>query len=831
MVMDKEDSVEAAVGDPFPDPGQLSPGRLGETLTAFLERYAVPSLLGRPFCDVIGPGDGQTKFMRLTAACGFIGDPRGFCVELARRLASAGGRRGLAAGFNGLELPHLLLVAALEYLLPGNSLIEVRDTAQLEKLTGTAIPRADRNDLQRVIDTYPVRLSLHTLRQMRVSPAVARQYLPFVEELDPTGYADTWVGRFRQGLVEQMYPNRAIFLLTMSCPVYCRFCFRKHKDSRKQKNPTSADIQRALDHVRRRADIKEVLVTGGDPFLNRSALDETIAGLMNIPQVQTLRLASRAVAYYPHLFLGQSAELLNYLKMKSGQLQEKGKRMEVATHFIHPDEISPDSLEIVTELTKSGISVYVQTPFLKGCNDQGPELTRLFGLLRGAGAELHYIFIPCSPIHGNGVYATPISQGLQAAVYLRAHLSDRAIPRMTTGTPIGKMDWHTSGWAVEQDAENEDFIWLRTPYTPAYFKAFAPLIEKPDTLRLNTEGTIDVRFMARMGDAGPFLGARGRLPQSKPAAVADTAALGGLQAEALADRSCLHALVNTGLEALRRVHATRVEMDAAAGNDEMAYIKAHPAITDVVIAPEKDALDELPRIAELVRQLQGIAHLNAVRLRDLTFTYAPERYTKTVTDRLGEINRLTVAGPLRLEIETQFLHSRELQPLHRDITAALRRRGITVYANVPLLTEINDTPHEIGRIAYGLRQSGIEFHHLYVAGVPLQEAWNRSHRIEVGSVIGIASQLRREGSGREIPRYIIRTLLGEVDFGLTSRLHDENGRVRVCLLPYDLAYYRRMDPDFAWPEGVLVDAGGRPVVAVDGLTASDGFWMTAPHRR
>ncbi|MDZ7581959.1 MAG: radical SAM protein [Deltaproteobacteria bacterium] len=829
--MDKEDSLEAAVGDPFPDPGQLSPRSLGETLTAFLECYAEPSLLGRPFCDVIGAGAGRAKFMRLTAACGFGGDPRGFCVELARRLASADGRRGLAAGFNGLKLPHLLLVAALEHLVPGNNLIEVRTTAQLEKLTDTAIPQADRNDLQRVIDTYPVRLSLHTLRQMRVSPAVARQYLPFVEELDPTGYADTWVGRFRQGLVEQMYPNRAIFLLTMSCPVYCRFCFRKHKDSRKQKNPTSADIQRALDYVRRRADIKEVLVTGGDPFLNRCALDETIAGLMSIPQVQTLRLASRAVAYYPHLFLGHSAELLNYLKIKSGQLQEKGKRMEVATHFIHPDEISPDSLEIVTELTKSGISVYVQTPFLKGCNDQGPELARLFSLLRGAGAELHYIFIPCSPIHGNGVYATPISKGLQAALYLRAHLSDRAIPRMTTGTPIGKMDWHTSGWAVEQDAENEDFIWLRTPYTPDYFKAFAPLTEKPDTLRLNAEGTIDVRFMARMGDAGLFLGARGRLPQSKPAAVADTAALGGLQAEALADRSCLHAVVKTGLKALRRVHATRVEMDAAAGDDEMAYIKAHPAITDVVVVPEKDALDELPRIAELVRQLQGIAHLNAVRLRSLTFTYAPERYTKTVADRLGEINRLTVAGPLRLEIETRFLHSRELQPIHRDITAVLRRRGITVYANVPLLSDINDTPHEIGRIAYALRQSGIEFHHLYVAGLPLQEAWNRSRRIEVGSVIGIASHLRREGSGREIPRYIIRTLLGEVDFGLTSRLHDENGRVRVCLLPYDLAYYRRMDPDFAWPEGVLVDAGGRPVVAVDGLTASDGFRMTAPHRR
>jgi lysine 2,3-aminomutase len=124
---------------------------------------------------------------------------------------------------------------------------------------------------------------------------------------------------------------------------------------------------------------------------------------------------------------------------------------------------------------KSGIAVYVQTPFLNNCNDEGPELVRLFSLLRGAGAELHYIYIPCSPIHGNSIYWSPISKGLAVGNYLRAHLSDRVIPRICTATPIGKMDWHSSGWAVEPVAENENFMWIRTPYTPDYFKRFAPI--------------------------------------------------------------------------------------------------------------------------------------------------------------------------------------------------------------------------------------------------------------------------------------------------------------------------------------------------------------------
>jgi lysine 2,3-aminomutase len=100
--------------------------------------------------------------------------------------------------------------------------------------------------MQEVIDTYPVRLSMHTIRQMRVSRGVAYQYLPFVEELDSVGHTNTWIGQFHQGLLEQMYQNRVIFLLNMSCPVYCRFCFRKHKESRNQANPTISDVKRPL---------------------------------------------------------------------------------------------------------------------------------------------------------------------------------------------------------------------------------------------------------------------------------------------------------------------------------------------------------------------------------------------------------------------------------------------------------------------------------------------------------------------------------------------------------------------------------------------------------
>ncbi|MBN2122768.1 MAG: radical SAM protein [Deltaproteobacteria bacterium] len=796
---------------------------LGEDIIDFLEHFGEQSLVGKEFCEIIGEGDGETRFARLLKALDYDRDPEGFFSELVHQLGHANSYNREPIMMNGVGLPHLLLVSTMEKLLPGNRYVSVHDVPQLEKLTNIAVRQGDRADLQQVMDTYPVRLSMHTVRQMRVSQDVAYQYLPFVEELDPVGHVNTWIGQFHDGLLEQMYRNRVIFLLNMSCPVYCRFCFRKHKESRNEANPTPEDVKSAVEYIARTPSIKEIVITGGDPFLNRANMQTAIDGLKEVPHVQTLRLATRAVSYYPHLFHADNDFWLNYLKMKNLELRQKGKRMELATHFIHPDEISPESLEIMTEMKKNGISVYIQTPFLKDCNDKGPELVRLFSLLRGAGAELHYIYIPCSPIHGNSLYWTTLSEGVHIANYLRAHLSDRVIPRITTATPIGKMDWYSSGWAVEPVEGNENFVWIRTPYDPAYYKTFAPAAEKQNILRVNHEGTIDVQYMAKIGDESLYLGSRAAHTPNQ--VDPDSETLEEFRAAGTGDRVPFRSIVETGSPTLFRLHETRVAMDAEGGEEDIEAIRKDSRITDVVIFSRKDTVESLFRIGRLIRGLQDIHHVNAVRLRSLLFRDAPEKYTRAAIEKLGDLNRLTVVNPLRLEIETEFLHSSEIGTAQADLFNALHRKGITVYANSPILGTINDAPDEINRIAYKVREIGMEYHHVYVTGHPLQEAWNASHPVDVADVVDIGTRVRRNGSGREIPRYIHVTELGEVDFGLTSRLLREDGSLRLKLLPYDLDYFRGMDPDFAWPEGVTTDDRGRPIVPVSGLRDTTGFMV------
>ncbi|KPJ76331.1 MAG: lysine 2,3-aminomutase [Deltaproteobacteria bacterium SG8_13] len=821
--MSDRDALLRIVYENAGEENQVPLSDLVATATGFLDHFAEKSLVGERFSNIVETGDGATKFSRLLEACGCSGDPETFFSQLLLTLGKADGNETIS--INGIEMPHLLLMAILEVVLPGNQFISIKSCEQLEKATNIRVPERRRADMQRVIDTYPVRLSMHTIRQMRVSGNVAYQYLPFVEELDTVGHTNTWIGQFHQGLLEQMYQNRVIFLLNMTCPVYCRFCFRKHKDSRNESNPTPVDVEKAVAYVQNSPSIKEIVVTGGDPFVNRANMACAIDGLMEIEHVQNLRLATRSIAYYPHMFLSEDAKLLNYLKRKNLALQHRGKRMEVATHFIHPDEISPQSLLIITELVKSGIAVYVQTPFLKNCNDEGPELARLFSLLRGAGAELHYIYIPCSPIHGNSVYWTPISKGLAAGNYLRAHLSDRIIPRICTATPIGKMDWHTSGWAVEPVADNPNFMWIRTPYTPEYFKQFATLAKDLDNMRVNAEGTIDVQYMAQIGDESIFLGARPARRDVKPAARRPK----GVEEVLPLVRKCenrSHSIVDTGSATLSRVHETRVEIDTGCSQQDLDYIGRDERITDVVMVSETDATQSLYRINQIIGALGAVPHVNSVRLRSLNSNYEPQSYTAVVIDKLGDLNKLTIVNPLRLEIETQFLVAEELTPAHKRLVRRLNNKGITVYNNTPLLGGINDTPDAIHRLAYSCRQSGIEFHHLYIAGLPIQDQWNAANPISLYDAVDIATAVRRQGSGREVPRYMIRTILGEVDFGLSSAFIGDGENVSVKLLCYDLAYFKAMSADFTWPAGIREDGDGKPIVPVSGLLKTTDFALS-----
>ena len=794
-----------------------------ERTKRFLEKCYNKNLLGSDFIDAMGECKEKERFTRLLEICGYVDDPDGFFSEITRKVRMLRAGDDILIEFCGVKIPYLFLSEIMVVVSPGEGLITIRDVAQLEKVTKIEVPMDKRKEMQEVIDTYPVRFSKHALRQMRLSKDIAFQYMPFVDELDPEGLINTWVGQFHKGLLERMYLNRPIFVLNMSCPVYCRFCFRKHKSCRDQPAPAVKDVREAIRYIATHQEIKEVVLTGGDVFMNKLTLVAAIEGLKIIPHLQTLRIATRNLSYYPDMFYKNDGWWMTFLLEKNAELRGMGKRIEIATHFIFPEEVSSRSLELVQRFVQAGIPVYVQTPYLKGCTGAG--LIRLYSLLRSAGAEMHYIYIPCSAIQGNKRYWAPLSEGVSVASALRAGLSDRAIPRICVATPIGKIDMGTSGWPVEPGTQ-KGRIWIRTPYSVEYLERFCEKLEM-NNCRLNDEGTLDYHHMVPkgIGDEGLYHGARKPLEVKLEPLVDMREVLSDLQDGVLSDQRDLSGIVQTGIKCCARKHMTQVEVDILGEglSEALAYVFEDERITDVVLSAKDGCIGALDKCEEVAKKLKAIKHVTALRLREYLFTYRTESFTEDVIERLSKMSVFSISDPLRVEIETQFLHMSEFCDNHKILTDLLRRKGITVYANSQLLFGVNDFLDGMQKISYQCREKDIEFHHVYVCGCGLQDKWNKE-RIDAGHVLDIATFLRRHGSGREIPRIVLRTFLGVLDFNLTSKFVKKGVGVCLWALPFDKGHFSSMDKGFSWPDGVE-EKDGHPLISFKSMVFSDEFLL------
>lgn len=814
--------------------GEIDIGLFEERLADFLERYGERIVVGAELAEVLGDGDGQERLARLVEACGFGDQAEVFIRAVLDELSRASSASVARVSPGGIDLPRELLLIFLEEMMPGTGFVDVRELEHLEALCNLEVPAEERDELQRVLRDYPVRLSHHTLRQIRLSEAIGYQYLPFADELSEEGQVHTWIGRFHQGVVEQMYENRVILVLHMSCPVYCRFCFRKHKECREQAPPSLEDVDAALDYLAGNANVREVVLTGGEPLMNRKMVERSIYGLARIPHIETVRLAARTISYHPQMLRRHRDFWLRFLIKAREDLAAVGKHLEVAGHFIHPDEASVASLEIIAELARNGIPVYVQTPFLAGCNDDGEVLARLYHELRLRGAEMHYIFCPCSAIKGNRRFWSPISAALRAANVLRARLSDRAIPHLTTATQIGKIDWFTSGWAVGRDENDPNYLWIRTPYTRQYFSQFVDELDI-DGIRENEDGMLETRFMADIGDESLFVTPDVDLPDpddldEEEEPPYDEKQVFGLY-EHLPDIG--PDVVASGCGKLSRVHLTRVELRTDCDDDELRrivdYIASQPPITDVVLRTDTELPRSLEEIERVVKALRAGTQVRSFRMRSRVFHEDPLLYDPSVVERYAALQRLDVADPVRFELETLVLSADQLQDPHRRIVELFHQHGVTVYLNSCLLRDINDSPLAMRALSSKCRRFGFEFHHLYVAGAQTQRHWNSGRPVDLDTIVGIATELRRNGSGRELPRLVISTELGEVDFGPGCHIRrgPSRGVAEISLWPYQLDYFRSMDPAFEWPDGVR-EVEGSPVVLMPGLHCRTGW---GPPRR
>ena len=226
--------------------------------------------------------------------------------------------------------------------------------------------------------------------------------------------------------VVRRYPDRALLLVTMQCAAYCRHCTRRRVVGSTDCTISKEQLKAALDYIERTPEIRDVLISGGDPFiLSTSALEEIIAKVRSIPHVEIIRIGTRVPVVLP---MRIDKELTDMLR--------KYHPIWVNTHFNHPRELTPEAIEACQALVDAGIPVGNQTVLLKGINDDAKILKKLFLGLVKARVRPYYLF-QCDLSVGISHFRTPVEKGIEIMHSLTSSISGYAVPKYAIDLPVG----------------------------------------------------------------------------------------------------------------------------------------------------------------------------------------------------------------------------------------------------------------------------------------------------------------------------------------------------------------------------------------------------------
>lgn len=229
------------------------------------------------------------------------------------------------------------------------------------------------------------------------------------------------------GLVHR-YPDRVLFLTTGFCSTYCRYCTRSRMvgDAGGEYSFNYAQWEKALDYLRQHTEVRDVLLSGGDPLtLADDKLDWLLTRLRAIPHIEFIRIGSKVPMVLPQRI---TKELVKMLR--------KHHPLWMSIHATHPAELTPETRESTGRLADAGIPLGSQTVLLKGINDSVPTIKALMhGLLR-CRVKPYYLY-QSDPISGSSHFRTPVSTGLEIIQGLRGHTSGYAVPHLVIDAPGG----------------------------------------------------------------------------------------------------------------------------------------------------------------------------------------------------------------------------------------------------------------------------------------------------------------------------------------------------------------------------------------------------------
>jgi len=246
----------------------------------------------------------------------------------------------------------------------------------------------------------------------------------------------------RPDSIARQYKDRIAFTVVETCAIYCRHCFRKELVV-DQDLKLRFDVDEGLDWISKHKEIRDVLITGGDPLLlSDEKLEYLISRLRQMPHIEMIRIGSRLPIVLPH-------RITEGLKKAIGGFHRVPVWLN--TQCNHPKEITELTEKAVYELMSCGINVGNQAVLLKGINDDADTFRELHQKLLRTRIRPYYLFY-CEAAPGIDHFRTPVEKGAELIRdTLRGHTTGFAQPMYVLATNIGKIPLMPDYYMVDKN--------------------------------------------------------------------------------------------------------------------------------------------------------------------------------------------------------------------------------------------------------------------------------------------------------------------------------------------------------------------------------------------
>ncbi len=259
---------------------------------------------------------------------------------------------------------------------------------------------------------------------------IRRQVVPRAEEIVPfTGMMEDSLAEDRHspvpGLVHR-YPDRVLMLVTTQCASYCRYCTRSRIVGDPSATFSRADFEAQIDYLKRTPQVRDVLLSGGDPLiLAPRLLDELLGRLREIEHIEIIRIGSRVPVFLPQRITNEFCDTL-----------AKYHPLWINIHVNHPSEISQELADACDRLSRAGVPLGNQSVLLAGVNDCVHIQRQLVQDLVRIRVRPYYLY-QCDLVDGAGHFRTPVAKGIEIIEGLRGHTSGYAVPTFVVDAPGG----------------------------------------------------------------------------------------------------------------------------------------------------------------------------------------------------------------------------------------------------------------------------------------------------------------------------------------------------------------------------------------------------------